>query len=64
MLIDWFFLFNLFRYHEACDGAKAKVLDLLRGLSAELQSQINILVFSSMLLVIAKALFSHVRYSL
>ncbi|XXG90652.1 hypothetical protein AAC387_Pa12g2369 [Persea americana] len=48
------------RYHEACDGAKAKVLDLLRGLSAELQSQINILVFSSMLLVIAKALFSHV----
>lgn len=50
----------LVRYHEARDRAKAKVLELLRGLSAELQSNINVLVFSSMLLVIAKALFSHV----
>lgn len=41
--------------------AKAKVLDLLRALSAELQIKINILVYTSMLLVIAKALFSHVR---
>ncbi|XP_010264853.1 PREDICTED: DNA mismatch repair protein MSH1, mitochondrial isoform X2 [Nelumbo nucifera] len=50
----------LLRYHEAGDKAKATVLALLRGLSAELQDKINILVFASMLLVIAKALFSHV----
>lgn len=50
-----------FRYHEAGDKAKTKVLELLRGLSAELQTKINILVFASMLLVIAKALFGHVR---
>ncbi|XP_077227245.1 MUTL protein homolog 1 [Tasmannia lanceolata] len=50
----------LFRYHEARARAKANVLELLRGLSAALQTKINILVFSSMLLVIAKALFSHV----
>ncbi|KAL2230155.1 UNVERIFIED_CONTAM: DNA mismatch repair protein MSH1, mitochondrial [Sesamum indicum] len=50
----------LTRYHEAGDRAKTKVLELLRGLSAELQTKINILVFASMLLVIAKALFGHV----
>ncbi|XP_057960090.1 DNA mismatch repair protein MSH1, mitochondrial isoform X2 [Malania oleifera] len=50
----------LMRYHEAGAKAKARVLELLRGLSAELQMKINILVFASMLLVIAKALFSHV----
>ncbi|KAK6161197.1 hypothetical protein DH2020_004578 [Rehmannia glutinosa] len=50
----------LARYHEAGAKAKAKVLELLRGLSAELQTKINILVFASMLLVIAKALFGHV----
>ncbi|XP_021607248.1 DNA mismatch repair protein MSH1, mitochondrial isoform X1 [Manihot esculenta] len=50
----------LMRYHDASDRAKAKVLELLRGLSAELQSKINILVFAAMLLVIAKALFAHV----
>lgn len=50
----------LMRYHEANENARAKVLELLRGLSAELQSKINILVFASMMLVIAKALFSHV----
>ncbi|XP_068663489.1 DNA mismatch repair protein MSH1, mitochondrial isoform X3 [Aristolochia californica] len=50
----------LSRYHEACDRAKSDVLELLRGLSAELQSKTNILVFSSMLIIIAKALFSHV----
>nr|CAB3487571.1 unnamed protein product [Digitaria exilis] len=49
------------RYHEACDNAKNKVLELLRGLSSELQDKINILVFCSTLLVIAKALFGHVR---
>ncbi|XP_026665899.1 DNA mismatch repair protein MSH1, mitochondrial isoform X2 [Phoenix dactylifera] len=48
------------RYHEASDKAKNKVLELLRGLSGELQTKINILVYSSMLLVIAKALFGHV----
>jgi hypothetical protein len=48
------------RYHEACDKAKEKVLELLRGLSAELQNNINMLVFASMLLIISKALFSHV----
>lgn len=48
------------RYHEASDEAKNKVLELLKGLSGELQTKINILVFSSMLLVIAKALFGHV----
>ncbi|KAK1313001.1 hypothetical protein QJS10_CPA06g00054 [Acorus calamus] len=48
------------RYHEACTNAKVKVLELLRGLSTELQTKINILVFSSMLLVIAQALFAHV----
>nr|CAB3485065.1 unnamed protein product [Digitaria exilis] len=47
------------RYHEACDNAKNKVLELLRGLSSELQAKINILVFCSTLLVIAKALFGH-----
>ncbi|KAG2727771.1 hypothetical protein I3760_01G173700 [Carya illinoinensis] len=50
----------LTRYHEAGAKAKVKVLELLRGLSSELQSKINILVFASMLLVIAKALFAHV----
>lgn len=50
------------RYHETGEKAKTKVLELLRGLSTELQSNINILVFASMLLVIAKALFSHVRF--
>ncbi|KAL8483217.1 hypothetical protein ACS0TY_026049 [Phlomoides rotata] len=48
------------RYHEAGNKAKTKVLELLRGLSAELQTNINILVFASMLLVIAKSLFGHV----
>ncbi|XP_072987924.1 DNA mismatch repair protein MSH1, mitochondrial isoform X1 [Typha latifolia] len=50
----------LSRYYEACDKARNKVLELLRSLSSELQNKINILVFSSMLLVISKALFSHV----
>ncbi|KAH7662778.1 P-loop containing nucleoside triphosphate hydrolase protein [Dioscorea alata] len=50
----------LSRYHEACEKARNKVLELLRGLSAELQNKINVLVFSSMLLVIAKALAGHV----
>lgn len=49
------------RYHEAGDRAKERVLELLRQLSAELQLKINILVFASTLLVIAKALFAHVR---
>ncbi|KAL9408473.1 hypothetical protein AB3S75_046940 [Citrus x aurantiifolia] len=48
------------RYHEAGAKAKAKVLELLRGLSSELQTKINILVFASMVLVIGKALFAHV----
>ncbi|KAG2573226.1 hypothetical protein PVAP13_7KG247600 [Panicum virgatum] len=48
------------RYHEACDDAKNKVLELLRGLSSELQDKINILVFCSTVLIIAKALFGHV----
>ncbi|GJN27102.1 hypothetical protein PR202_gb15092 [Eleusine coracana subsp. coracana] len=50
----------LTRYHEACDNARGKVLELLRGLSSELQGKINILVFCSTLLIIAKALFGHV----
>ncbi|KAH7573158.1 hypothetical protein JRO89_XS03G0080200 [Xanthoceras sorbifolium] len=50
----------LLRYQEAGARAKAKVLELLRGLSTELQTKINILVYASMLLVIAKALFAHV----
>ncbi|KAJ3706354.1 hypothetical protein LUZ61_010059 [Rhynchospora tenuis] len=50
----------LTRYHEACDKAREKVLELLRELSAELQNNINVLVFASMLLIISKALFSHV----
>lgn len=50
----------LMRYHEASEKVKARALELLRGLSTELQTKINILVFASMLLVIAKALFSHV----
>lgn len=41
--------------------AKARVLKVLRALSLELQAKINILAFASMLLVIAKALFAHVR---
>ncbi|MQL73562.1 hypothetical protein Taro_005908 [Colocasia esculenta] len=35
-------------------------MEILRGLSVELQEKINILVFSSMLLIIANALFAHV----
>jgi len=54
-------LMFVFRYHEACDDAKNKVLELLRGLSSELQDKINILVFCSTVLIIAKALFGHVR---
>ncbi|KAA8548891.1 hypothetical protein F0562_000575 [Nyssa sinensis] len=50
----------LTRYHVAGAQAKARVLELLRKLSAELETKINILVFASMLLVIAKALFAHV----
>ncbi|KAJ0623987.1 putative DNA mismatch repair protein MutS [Helianthus annuus] len=50
----------LTRYHEAGAKAKSMVLELLRGLSTELQAEINVLVFASMLLVIAKALFAHV----
>ncbi|TYH55904.1 hypothetical protein ES332_D09G269500v1 [Gossypium tomentosum] len=51
---------SLTRYHDAGAKAKARVLELLRGLSTELQTKINVLVFASMLLVIAKALFAHV----
>ncbi|XP_020222408.1 DNA mismatch repair protein MSH1, mitochondrial [Cajanus cajan] len=54
----------LTRYHEANAKAKERVLEILRGLAAELQYHINILVFSSTLLVIAKALFAHARISL
>ncbi|WCJ24134.1 DNA mismatch repair protein MSH1 mitochondrial [Euphorbia peplus] len=50
----------LARYHDASDKVKARILELLRGLSTELQTKINILVFASVLLVIAKALFAHV----
>ncbi|KAL8240128.1 hypothetical protein R6Q59_013483 [Mikania micrantha] len=50
----------LTRYHDACANAKAMVLELLRGLSAELQDKVNVLIFASMLLIIAKALFAHV----
>uniref|UniRef100_A0A0D9W6X6 DNA mismatch repair proteins mutS family domain-containing protein n=1 Tax=Leersia perrieri TaxID=77586 RepID=A0A0D9W6X6_9ORYZ len=50
----------LTRYHEACDIAKGKILQLLRGLSSELQDKINILVYCSTLLIITKALFGHV----
>lgn len=62
-IVVFFFPLNdvLFRYHEAGDKAKARVLELLRQLSMELQVKVNILVFASMLLVIAKALFAHVR---
>uniref|UniRef100_A0ACD5UCG5 Uncharacterized protein n=1 Tax=Avena sativa TaxID=4498 RepID=A0ACD5UCG5_AVESA len=54
----------LARYHEACDSAKGKVLELLRGLSSELQDKINILVFCSTLLITTKALFGHVSEGL
>ncbi|XP_019253693.1 PREDICTED: DNA mismatch repair protein MSH1, mitochondrial isoform X2 [Nicotiana attenuata] len=47
-------------YHDASAKAKSRVLELLRGLSSELQSKINILIFASVLIVITKALFSHV----
>ncbi|KAF6144424.1 hypothetical protein GIB67_024651 [Kingdonia uniflora] len=52
---------ELIRYRDAVAKAKTKVLELLRGLSAKLETRINILVFSAMLLVIGKALFAHVR---
>ncbi|KAK8955432.1 hypothetical protein KSP40_PGU021702 [Platanthera guangdongensis] len=51
----------LSRYQQACGKAKIQVLELLKELSSEMQTEINILVFSSMMLVIAKALFAHVR---
>ncbi|KAI3979058.1 hypothetical protein MKX01_016233, partial [Papaver californicum] len=47
------------RYHEAGSKAKVRVLELLRDLSVELQTKINVLVSTSMMLVISKALFSH-----
>ncbi|KAI3725269.1 hypothetical protein L1987_65050 [Smallanthus sonchifolius] len=50
----------LTRYHEASANAKTTVLELLRGLSAKLQAKVIVLVFASMLLVNAKALFAHV----
>ncbi|XP_076899449.1 DNA mismatch repair protein MSH1, mitochondrial-like isoform X1 [Bidens hawaiensis] len=50
----------LTRYHEAGANAKEMVLELLRELSGELQAKVNVLVFASVLLVIAKALFAHV----
>jgi hypothetical protein len=50
------------RYHEANVKANTRVLELLRGLAAELQSHINIIVFSATLLVITKALYAHVRF--
>lgn len=50
----------LSRYHEANVKANTRVLELLRGLAAELQSHINIIVFSATLLVITKALYAHV----
>ncbi|XP_038881785.1 DNA mismatch repair protein MSH1, mitochondrial isoform X3 [Benincasa hispida] len=50
----------LTRYQEANTKAKAKVVDLLRQLSSELLAKINVLIFASMLLIIAKALFAHV----
>ncbi|XP_031113390.1 DNA mismatch repair protein MSH1, mitochondrial isoform X1 [Ipomoea triloba] len=60
---EWFTTRNveeaLARYHEANAKAKLGVLELLRGLSSELQSKINILLFASMLVIIAKALFAH-----
>lgn len=52
------------RYHEASENANARVLELLRELSVKLQTKINVLVFASMLLVIAKALFAHAWYVL
>uniref|UniRef100_A0A0A0L490 DNA mismatch repair proteins mutS family domain-containing protein n=2 Tax=Cucumis sativus TaxID=3659 RepID=A0A0A0L490_CUCSA len=51
---------SLTRYQEANTKAKAKVVDLLRELSSELLAKINVLIFASMLLIIAKALFAHV----
>ncbi|XP_050941994.1 DNA mismatch repair protein MSH1, mitochondrial isoform X3 [Cucumis melo] len=51
---------SLTRYQEANTKAKAKVVDLLRQLSSELLAKINVLIFASMLLIIAKALFAHV----
>jgi hypothetical protein len=58
---DILVIFIVCRYHEACDKAREKVLELLRELSAELQNNINVLVFASNILIISKALFSHVR---
>ncbi|CAJ1968035.1 unnamed protein product [Sphenostylis stenocarpa] len=49
----------LTRYHEANAKAIERVLEILRELATELHYNINILVFSSTLLVIAKALFAH-----
>ncbi|CAH9072049.1 unnamed protein product [Cuscuta europaea] len=61
---EWFTTMNvekaLARYHEANAKAKLEVLELLRGLSSVLQTKINIIVFASMLVIIAKALFAHV----
>ncbi|XP_022924548.1 DNA mismatch repair protein MSH1, mitochondrial isoform X1 [Cucurbita moschata] len=50
----------LTRYQEANAKAKARVVDLLRQLSSELLAKMNVLIFASMLLIIAKALFAHV----
>ncbi|KAL9319013.1 hypothetical protein ACSQ67_015530 [Phaseolus vulgaris] len=49
----------LTRYHEANAKATERVLEILRELATELHYSINILVFSSTLLVITKALFAH-----
>lgn len=67
-LLSFFFLiicvdkFICFRYHEANAKAAERVLEILRELATELHYSINILVFSSTLLVITKALFAHARF--
>ncbi|GAU39649.1 hypothetical protein TSUD_18300 [Trifolium subterraneum] len=62
--VEWFTTAKveaaLSRYHEANAEAKSRVLELLRELATDLQSHINIIVFSSTLLVITKALYAHV----
>jgi len=66
--LSFFFLiiyvekFICFRYHEANAKATERVLEILRELATELHYSINILVFSSTLLVITKALFAHARF--
>eukprot|EP00252_Welwitschia_mirabilis_P026993 TRINITY_DN9073_c0_g1_i2.p1 TRINITY_DN9073_c0_g1~~TRINITY_DN9073_c0_g1_i2.p1 ORF type:complete len:1166 (-),score=225.50 TRINITY_DN9073_c0_g1_i2:15-3476(-) len=49
------------RYRDAVDEARLTVTRVLKGLASEMQHELNSVVFISVLSIISKTLFSHVR---